>query len=192
MKLGKLIAGLLLVGVLLFFALRELRQDQQQGKRRAQEQVFPYASSKVERFAFTLREEGKQGVWARDAAGQWMIKEGSEGARASAAPDLVGAWSRIRFEAVVEEQPAELERYGLKPPLASLTATIKPLEPGGAPVEAALYIGNPSENQPAFYAQVDGFQRVVLISVDATDLLGGIGREAFGMQSTIPDASHRE
>lgn len=192
MKLGKLIAGLLLVGVLMFFALRELKQDQQQGKRRAEEQVFPYASSKVDRIALTLSEEGKHAVWARNPAGQWMLKEGPEGTNAAVAPELVGAWSRVRFKEAVEEQPTDLERYGLKTPLASLTATVRSAVPGEAPVEAALYIGNPSETKPAFYAKVDGFERVVLVSVDVSDLLGGIGREAFGLESTIPDASHRE
>lgn len=192
MKLGKLIAGFLLVGVLVFFALRELKQDQQQGKRRAEEQVFPYASSKVVVIALTLREEGKHAVWARDTAGQWRLKEGPEGTNTAVAPELVGSWSRVRFKEVVEEQPADLERYGLKLPLATLTATVKPTEPAEAPVEAALYIGNPAEPKPAFYAKVDGFERVVLVSVDVTDILGGIGRQAFGLESTIPDPNHRE
>lgn len=192
MKSGKLIAGLVLVGVLVFFAMRELKQDQAQGKRRIEELVFPYASTRVADLSFALTEVTKQASWARDASGQWILSTGTEGTDAAIAPELVGAWSRVRFKSVVEEQPSDLARYGLKPPAALLTATLKSTAPGETPQRVTLAIGNPSELEPAFYAQIDGFDRVVLVSVDVADLLGGVGRKAFGLESLIPEATHQQ
>jgi hypothetical protein len=189
-KYGKLALGVALVAAGGFLAWRELERDKAQGVLATQAHIFPIPTQKVERIS--LISEGRHATWARGTDGAWTLLEGSEGARDDMAAEVISAWGRIRYQADVEAQPSDWARYGLDQPVVDMRATLKadPSQPD-LDRERSLQIGNLAQTEYCFYGRIDGRERVVLISPDAGDLILGVGREAFGLESLVKSGPAR-
>jgi hypothetical protein len=177
-KYGKLALGVALVAAGGFLAWRELERDKAQGVLATQAHIFPIPTQKVERIS--LISEGRHATWARGTDGAWTLLEGSEGARDDMAAEVISAWGRIRYQADVEA------------PVVDMRATLKadPSQPD-LDRERSLQIGNLAQTEYCFYGRIDGRERVVLISPDAGDLILGVGREAFGLESLVKSGPAR-
>lgn len=184
MKSKSILLAIVVLALLALFVGRELQRDKDEGVLRTSDVVFPYATYRVQSFEFHLDQD--PGGWARFERRKgegWVLMEGSEGADVTFAPDLLSAWSRIRFIEDVDEGPTEedLGRYGLAPPVVTLEAELA--GEGEKPEHTArLEIGEPSPLKPAYYARIDGFERVVLVSADAGDFLSGAGLDVLGLE----------
>lgn len=186
-------AALVLLGVLVlsWLAARELRHDKSTGQLKPRELLFPYSSSRVTKL--TLRNSDRVASWMRDASGEFQLVDGPAEADKRIAPDVIGAWSRIQFLEVVEEQPTSesLQRFGLQKPLVEVSAELGP-DPTGRDGRrhAALRLGDASPSNPQVYAQVDDFPRVVLVGIEANDLVLGVGRKAVGLEPVVAEDDH--
>ncbi|GEM_PF-6038029 len=190
MKSRGFLVGLVVLVVLGLFAWHEVRKDRETGKLKANQEVFPYAASRVRELRVVF--DGKTTVVLRRGEDRsWQVVEGPEGTDPSFAADFIGAWSRIRFLEVVEEEPTEesLGRYGLAPPRLVVEARLAPDGQGKVPErQPRLELGTAAPLQPSVYARVDGFPRVVLVSPSASDLYEGVGRELIGEEPVeLPD-----
>ncbi len=185
---GSLIGLLALAGLALavFFVVQK---DEREGRRELAELVFPYNTRDVE--ALDVRHELGSARFERGAEG-WQRLEGSEQARAERVPEVIAAWSRVRFIEVLDEQPTEeeLERFGLAPPAASLSARLVPGRREAAGRAPRIEIGKPLPLSPGYYARVDGFPRVVAVTPEVVDILDGVGRELFGEKSELEFDEH--
>ncbi|MDQ7006895.1 MAG: hypothetical protein Q9Q40_06655 [Acidobacteriota bacterium] len=191
MRSKGVLAAVIVLALLVVFVARERRRDVEEGVLKPSEVIFPWGTYRVTDYEFELRSEPGGKVHFRRGSEGWEVASGTPGADVTFAPDLLSAWSRIRFVESVDEHPTgdDLERYGLAEPIVSLVAQLSAPEGGegeGAR-EARLEVGLPSPLKPAFYARIDGFPRVVLISADAADLVQGSGREALGLPSLISE-----
>jgi len=182
--------GLVVLVILGLFAWHEVRKDRETGKLGTNQEIFPYAASRVQEFRVVF--DGTTTVVLRRGDDRsWQVVEGPEGTDPSFAADFLGAWSRIRYLDTVEEEPAEesLSRYGLRPPRLLVEARLAPDAEGKLPErQPRLELGGAAPLQPSVYARVDGFPRVVLVSPSASDLYEGVGRELIGQEPVeLPD-----
>jgi len=186
-KRSGLVVGLVVLAALGVFAWLELKRDTEQGRLREGNVVFPYGSASV--LEFTLV-NGEDRVTFRRGSSGWERVAGAEHSDASYATDFIGAWSRVRFLEDVEENPSpdQLKEFGLAPPGLSARATVRQVGQANAPeVTRALELGQPGPLLPSFYARVDGFERVVLVTPDAVDLRDGVGRRVLGLEPVVPE-----
>lgn len=190
MRRGGLVAGILLLAALAGLVWYELRRDEQAGVMQPGTIVFPYHPGRV--LEFTVRVGERTATLRRGASGAFEVTAGSGTVVADEAANFLAAVGRLRFLEVVQETATEdeLGKFGLDPPLATVTATL--LAPGreGETMPAAppqLEIGGLSPVLPGFYARVNGFERVVLVGAEAADLVEGVGLELFGEASLIPE-----
>lgn len=177
-RLGLLFA-VVLCAVLAFVAFHEIKKDEDTGVKRGSELVFPVNARSVHELTVTL--EGKSATFTRGPNG-FVLASGPAGAAPDSVVDFIGAWSRIRFLEVVEENVAEkdLEKFGLRPPLVLCRARVK--NDDGTGKDYSLEVGKAGAAKQGFYARVDGFPRVVLVSVDAIGLGVLSGRRLFGLE----------
>jgi hypothetical protein len=186
-----LAVALLLVAGLILFAVNEVRRDKAEGRKATLETIFPYGGTQVAEVSL-LNPDGA--VAFRRGAGGWEKIEGPAEADTGSVADLVGAWSRVRILSVVDEAPRaeDLGRFGLDRPSivlrAKLTDPAAAVTPGREP---SLEVGKPAPLDPAFYAKVDGFPRVVLVSLDVVDFEKGIGRRVMGLPVLVDEDDHR-
>ncbi|HHN75507.1 MAG TPA: DUF4340 domain-containing protein [Acidobacteria bacterium] len=189
MRSKGVLAAVIVLALLVVFVVRERRRDVEEGVLEPSEVIFPWGTYRVQEYEFTLRSDPGGEVHFKRGSDGWEVVSGSEAADATFAPDVLSAWSRIRFVESVDENPTDddLERYGLAEPIVSVLARLSAEddEPGG---EAQLELGLPSPLKPAFYARINGFPRVVLVSADAADLIQGAGREVFGLESLFSES----
>lgn len=194
MKGRGLILALLVVALLAFFVVKELRSDQEEGKMEPQSVVFPWGTYLLSAFSAEMPAEGVEASFRRKEEGGWGLVSGPETCDTAFAADVLSSWSRIRFVEVVDEEPSDeaLERYGLATPLAVFRGTLKPeaVEGDGPVPVPSLVIGNPAPLRPVFYGRVNGFDRVVFISVDAHDLAMASGRKLLGLPTADPEPTH--
>jgi len=163
-----LVGGLVAVAALAAAAYYVQQRDVRQGRHRAADLVFPFNTTRV--VALTVEVEDRRATLQRNDSGVWTAEEGGDaGGAADLAPDVIGSWGRIRFLDVVEEEPEDLGRYGLDRPRVHLTARLRPGSQDGT-LRREIEIGGPNPLQPSFYARVDGFPRVVLVSAQAAEL----------------------
>lgn len=186
-KYGGLAVALVVLAALIAFAVVELRRDQREGKREVTDVIFPYGASRV--VALDVTVDAEAASFRRGATG-WERVSGPETADPGSVAEYVGAWSRLRFLEVVDEnpRPEDLARFGLDKPKVRVSARIAP-GPGGEVPEhqPSFEMGGKAPLNPAVYARVDGFPRVVLVTADALDLQLGVGRTIFGHPSEAPE-----
>ncbi len=188
--LGLAVALLLVVGLALF-AVNEVNRDQETGKKAAYEPAFPYGGSQVSE-VYLLNPDGE--VTFRRGPGGWEKVSGPENVDLESVADLLGAWSRVRVISVVDEAPRteDLGRFGLDSPSIALRARLADAAQAQTPGrQPALEVGKPSPLEPAYYARVDGFPRVVLVSPDVMDFEKGIGRRVMGLPPLVEEDEHR-
>ncbi len=190
MKSRGFLVGLVVVVILALFAWHEVRKDRETGKLAGNQEIFPYAATRVREFRVVF--DGRTTVVLRRGEDRsWQVVEGPPGTDPSFAADFLGAWSRVRYLDTVEEQPTEesLARYGLHPPRLLVEARLAPDGEGRLPErQPRLELGAAAPLQPSMYARVDGFERVVLVSPSAGDLYEGVGRELIGEEPVqLPD-----
>lgn len=176
-RLGLLFA-VVICAVLAFVAVHEIKKDQTTGVKRGSELIFPVNARNVQELTVTL--EGKSATFTRGAGG-FVLASGPQEAAPDTVVDFIGAWSRIRFFEVVEENVAEqdLEKFGLRSPAVVARARVK--NEDGEVKNCSLEVGKAAAAKQGFYARVDGFPRVVVVSVDAIGLSILSGRRLFGM-----------
>ncbi len=188
MKIRGLVFGLVVLVALAAFAYRQVQQDIDEGKMKPGELIFPYPASRVAAYEMTL--DGVKLVVRRAEGGGWEKVEGPEEVNLDYVVDVLGAWSGVRFVSEVDAEPTPeaLERYGLQPAALSITVTMREIE-GAEPVRnaPALYLGKASPVQPAYYARINGFPRVVYVGPTVANLYMGVGRELFGQEGIEPD-----
>ena len=185
-RYGGLIVGLVVLAALVAFAVVELRRDQNEGRRVAADVVFPYGAVRVTELAVT---NGERSVLYRRGPEGWTLVEGPPESDRESVAEFIGAWSRLRFVEVVDENPRDddLGRFGLAPPAVRVRAKLRPDADGKLPARVpSIEIGGKAPLAPAVYARLDGFPRVVLVSADALDLQLGVGRTIVGLESQAP------
>ncbi len=183
--LGLVLALVVLAGGI-YFVWNENRKDRLEGKKQDFSVVFPFGAASVQQLSVTL--DGKEAKFRHAGAG-WEVVSGPDGADPSVATDFIGVWSRVRLLQVVDEAPRDedLARYGLKTPLVKASVVVAPDAAQQTGIERpAIELGADGKLGPSAYARLDGFPRVVLISMDARDLEKGVGRRLFGLESQAP------
>lgn len=159
------------------------RRDVLEGKHVAAELVFPYNTTRVAEV--TVQIGDRRATLVRGPGGAWQPAPGSpEGTREDLAADLIGAWGRVRFLEVIDENPDDPGRYGLDEPRVRLAARLKEGEQPAPPRPPSFELGGPNPLQPSYYARLDGFPRVVLVTVQAAEV-ETLARRVLG----LPDES---
>ncbi len=184
MRYRGMIVALLALGLLGFFAVRELRRDKEQGVLTEGQLVFAHGTAEVDAYSLAIQEVGA--VRFQRGASGWEVAEGPEGADTAYAPDVLSDWSRVRFVEIVDEEPRleDLAEYGLAPvPAVRIEATLRSGTVASAP--PSLDVGRSSPLKAAYYARIDGRQSVALVSVDVLGLRDGSGRQVLGLESAI-------
>lgn len=88
----------------------------------------------------------------------WVVKS-AEGVKLnkSAIDDLVSSFSVLQAEKVVDENPSDLEQYGLKTPAATATATLSDGK------EEVFYVGNQTAQGSTYYFMMKGDPKVYTV-----------------------------
>jgi hypothetical protein len=190
MRRGGLFAGILLLAALAGLVWYELRKDEKTGVMQPGTVVFPYNPARVQEFTVTVG--NRVATLRRGPSGGFEVAAGPGTVVAGEAANFIAAVGRVRFLDVVQETAAgeELEKFGLRSPLASVKVTLRPPARAGETepeVPPSLEIGGSSPVLPGYYARINGFERVVLVGAEAADLVEGAGLELFGEASQIPE-----
>jgi hypothetical protein len=127
-------------------------------KKSEEDKVFSFEKKDVS--ALQLQ-KGKETLCFEKEAGGWkMTKPSAMTASSSVIDTFLGELQGIKKEDVVEEKPADLVPFGLKPP----EMTVKVLSTtGGASSESTLNIGAKNPSGSSYYAQMPGKEAVVKI-----------------------------
>lgn len=184
------IFAVLVLGLLAAAVFGVKLRDEQEGKLEEYAPVFPHSTYAAQQMRLELPEVDRWASFRRGPDG-WVVDEGVEEARPEFAADLLSAWSQVRYIDTVDEQPTDedMARYGLEEPQCRLEARIQNEE--GETESLSIVVGGPApltDGVPKFYAQLNGFRRVVLVQATAGDLFQGVGREVLGLEPLVqPD-----
>lgn len=146
---------ILLLVVVYFFEFRS-RGDG------TEDMLVSQESEDIEKIIF---KNGEQTIHFQRENGEWLITEPVEAAADDSEVNrLANDFSNLRIERVVEEEPADLEKFGI--PLKEVELFTKGQDP---PVKIMIGLENPLDN--TFFAKREGESRVVLISSSLKSLL---------------------
>ncbi len=140
---------LVLLAVVLFFEYKGM-SEKDEG-----EKLLALSSDDVQKITF--KKEDETISFQKDEEGEWLITEPLEAKADKYEVDrLVDDFSNLRIERVVEEEPEELEKYGI--PQKEISLWFKDKD---EPVKILIGMENPLGN--TFFAKRDDETRVVLI-----------------------------
>jgi hypothetical protein len=171
-----LILALLVLLALAVYAWISLRQEEQAraGRFEQGDRVFSAARESLESLELG-GPDGRRAEFRRGEGGWEAVGAGAE-VPADRVPEVLYAWSMVRFLIYVEEEPGDLSPYGLEPPRYRLAATSRD------GVRHALTIGSDSTLSTALgtYARVDDIPAVVVLDVAIWSLIEEL-EVAFGL-----------
>jgi hypothetical protein len=187
------IFAVLVLGLLAAAVFGVKLRDEQEGKLKQYTTIFPHSTYAAQQIRLELPATDRWASFRRTSDG-WVVEQGSKGARADFAADLLSAWSQVRYIDTVDEEPTEedLERYGLAEPQCRLEARIQNEE--GESESLSVVVGGPApltDGIPKYYAQLNSFRRVVLVQATAGDLFQGVGREVLGLEPLVQPGEGR-
>lgn len=146
-----------ILAVVLFVEKKDPSEDGEEGK------LVSLSSDEVEKIVYKKGEETF--TFQKDKNGEWLIIQPLEAkADRYEVNRLSDDFSDLEFERVVEEEPADLEKYGI--PSNEITLYFKEKD---LPVRILIGMENPLDN--TFFAQKEGETRVVLLSSSLKSLL---------------------
>jgi hypothetical protein len=121
----------------------------------AREKVYSFAVDAVDEFKLTYN--GETSVLRKDGSGWKMIEPVATEADAAEAVSVAQALANLELVRVVEENPADLQKYNLaKPPIA--------VEFKAGSVTGSLMLGDKNATQGEIYAIKGGDKKVFLVS----------------------------
>ncbi len=109
--------------------------------------------------------QGKTWGAARNETG-WKERETGAVLDATAVERWLGAAAELRLGGFLEEQPSDLARYGLQPPVGSLTVWVN-----GQDAPQRLLLGSPIDSSKNRYGRIEGRSAVVRLPEEADALL---------------------
>jgi len=147
--------------VLLAFVL--LFEYKGKGEEDEEEKLLAFSSDDIQKIAF--KKPDGAFTFQKDEEGEWLITEPLEAKADKYEVDrLADDFSDLKIERVVEEEPEELEKYGIPQKEISLWFKDK-----GEPVKILIGMENPLDS--TFFAKRDDEARVVLIPSNLKSLM---------------------
>ena len=147
--------------VLLVFVL--LFEFKGKGEKDEEEKLLALSSDDVQKV--TLKKEDETITFQKDEEGEWLITEPLEAKADKYEVDrLADDFSDLKIERVVEEEPEELEKYGI--PQKEINLWFKDKD---KPIKILIGMENPLGN--TFFAKRDDETRVVLIPSSLKSLM---------------------
>ena len=145
------------LAIVLFVDKKGPSEDEEKGK------LISLSSDEIEKIVYKNEEETF--TFQKDNNGDWLIMQPLEAkADRYEVNSFAADFSDLEFERIVEEEPTDLEKYGI--PSKEVTLHFKDKE---APVRILMGMENPLDN--TFFAQKEGETRVVLLSSSLKSLL---------------------
>ncbi len=145
-----LVVFLGLLAFILLFDVKDL------GKEEPGDKLVDLSSDDVERIVFKTEEETI--TFTKEGDDNWFISEPIEAKADKSEVDRIAAdFSSLEIDRVVEEEPADLEKYGI--PLKEISLKFKDKE---KPVKVLVGMENPLDQK--FFAKREDETRVVLIA----------------------------
>ena len=147
--------------VLLAFVL--LFEYKGMGEKDEEEKLLALSSDDVQKVTF--KKEDETIIFQKDEEGEWLITEPLEAKADKYEVDrLADDFSDLRIERVVEEEPEELEKYGI--PQKEMSLWFKDKD---KPIKILIGMENPLGN--TFFAKREDETRVVLIPSNLKNLM---------------------
>jgi len=133
------------------------------GKKDEEEKLLALSSDDVQKV--TLKKENETITFQKDEEGEWLITEPLEAKADKYEVDrLADDFSDLKIERVVEEEPKEIEKYGI--PQKEISLWFKDKD---KPIKILIGMENPLGN--TFFAKRDDEPRVVLIPSSLKSLM---------------------
>ena len=137
--------------LLAFVFLSDIREK---GKPEQAEKLVDLAADDVEKIIF--KTEAETITFTKDDEGDWLITDPLKAKADKYEVDrIAGDFAALDIDRVVEEEPADLEKYGI--PQKEISLFFKDKE---APVKILVGMENPLDKK--FFAQKEGEPKVVL------------------------------
>jgi hypothetical protein len=155
-----LIIFIIFVVLLAFVLLFDSKSNQQ---KEAAEKILSFSQEDIEKIVFEKEEERL--VFQKDDSGEWMVSEPfkAEGDKFEI-NSLASDFSDLKYERIVEENPVDLEKYGI--PQKEISFFLKNKT---EPLKLLIGIENPLDN--TYFAKKQDDMQVVLISSSFKTLL---------------------
>lgn len=148
---------LVLLAFVLFFEFKG------KGEKNEEEKLLALSSDDVQKV--TLKKENETIAFQKDEQGEWLITEPLEAKADKYEVDrLADDFSNLKIERVVEEEPEELEKFGI--PQKEISLWFKDKD---KPIKILVGSENPLDN--TFFAKRDDETRVVLIPSSLKSLM---------------------
>lgn len=145
-----LVVFLCLLAFILLFDVKDVGEEEPGDK------LVDLSSEDVERIIFKTEEETI--TFTKEGEGNWLISEPIEAKADKSEVDRIAAdFSSLEIDRVVEEEPKDLEKYGI--PLKEISLKFKDKE---EPVKVLVGMENPLDQK--FFAKREDETRVVLIA----------------------------
>lgn len=159
-KFAKLIALVIVLGALIgSYVYLSKKPPKEQAKQSSQDSTKIQLAKVDSKTITKMNLVTKKGNLSLEKSGDnWVVKS-AEGVKLNktAVDDLVSSFSNIQAEKLVEENPTDLDAYGLKNPAATATATLSDGK------QEEFYVGNQTAQGSTYYLMMKGDPKVYTV-----------------------------